>query len=109
VKALEPLKPYPRGAPPGLPFKWDRRTVEFGLNFTLHISIGAIDILGEIAGGGGYDDLAPHSVQIELYGVRCLCLDLETLIYTKRAAGRPKDFDAVAELEKLRDKKTHRP
>src|SRR4051794_32831421 len=64
VKALEPLKPYPRGAPPGLPFKWDRRTVEFGLNFTLHISIGAIDVLGEIAGGGGYDDLAPHSVQI---------------------------------------------
>lgn len=29
-------------------------------------------------------------------------LDLETLILTKRAAGGPKDFEALAELELLR-------
>jgi hypothetical protein len=32
---------------------------------------------------------------------RWRCLDLATLIRTKRAAGRPKDFEAVAELEAL--------
>jgi hypothetical protein len=103
VTVLAPLHPYPRGAPPGLPFRWDRRTVEFGLNFTLDISLGAIDLLGEIAGGGDFDGLLPHCVALELYGVRCLCLDLETLIRTKRAAGRPKDFDAIAELEAIRE------
>jgi hypothetical protein len=103
VTVLAPLHPYPRGAPPGLPFRWDRRTVEFGLNFTLDISLGAIVLLGEIAGGGDFDGLLPHCVALELYGVRCLCLDLETLIRTKRAAGRPKDFDAIAELEAIRE------
>jgi len=34
-----------------------------------------------------------------LFGTRCRCLDLETLLQVKRAAGRPKDFEAIAELE----------
>ena len=104
VTALAPFRPYPRGAPPGLPFLWDRRTVEFGLNFTLHLSIGDIDVLGEIA-GGTFEKLLPQTLTLELYGVRCLCLDLQTLIYTKRAAGRPKDFEAIAELEALAEEK----
>jgi hypothetical protein len=105
VNTLAPLSPYPRGAPPGLPFKWDRRTVEFGLNFTLRITLGEIDVLGEITGGGRYEALLPHCVTLELYGVKCLCLDLDTLIYTKRAAGRPKDYDAIADLDVIRDEK----
>ena len=35
VAALSPLKPYLRGAPPGLPFHFDERTVRAGPNFTL--------------------------------------------------------------------------
>ncbi len=105
VNALAPLKPYPRGAPPGLPFEWDALTVRAGLNFTLNITLGAIDILGEIAGGGNYEQLLPHTVSLELYGVHCRCLDLDTLIHTKRAAGRPKDFDSIAELEAIRDER----
>jgi len=35
--------------------------------------------------------------------VECLCLSLDMLIYVKRAAGRPKDFEAIAELEALRE------
>ena len=34
---------------------------------------------------------------------RYRCLDLPWLIRTKRAAGRPRDLEAVAELEALRD------
>ena len=102
VAALAPIKPYPRDAPAGLPFQWDRRTVELGLNFTLRTTIGLIDLLGEIA-GGDFDKLRPHSILLKLYGVEVLCLDLDALIYTKRAAGRPKDYEAIAELETIRD------
>lgn len=102
VRLFAPLRPYPRGAPPGLPFMWDRRTVEFGLNFTLETTIGVVDLLGVIA-GGDYDQLKPHSIELEAFGVRCWCLDLDTLIRTKRAAGRPKDFEAIAELELLEE------
>src|SRR5688500_1323068 len=101
VAALAPYSPYPRGAPKGLPFKWDRRMVDFGLNFTLETSLGLIDLLGEITGGGKYQDLLPHTVQINVFGVARLCIDLDTLIRVKRAAGRPKDFEAIAELESI--------
>jgi len=48
VAAIGPFQPYLRGAPPGLPFLFDRETLRRGLNFTLTISIGAIDLLAEI-------------------------------------------------------------
>jgi predicted nucleotidyltransferase len=101
VAALAPLDPYLRGAPPGLPFRWDARTIEAGLNFTLKTALGDIDLLGEITGGGSYDDLAAHCITIRVFGIECRCLDLPALIRVKRAAGRPKDLEAVAELEAL--------
>ena len=101
VDALRPHAPYPRDAPPDLPFEWSRATVERGLNFTLTTAIGDIDLLGEIPGGGGYEALLPFSLDIELFGCRCRCLNLPALIRAKRAAGRPKDLETLAELEAL--------
>jgi hypothetical protein len=96
-----PLKPYLRGAPPDLPFDWSEATVRRGLNFTLTTTVGDIDLLGEITGGGTYEDLRSHTIQIELFGYECKCLDLVWLIKTKRAAGRSRDLEAIAELEAL--------
>lgn len=102
-RSLEAYQPYLRGAPPGLPFAWSVATLKRGLNFTLTTTLGDIDLLGEIVGGGDYDDLLAHSIEITLFGCGCRCLDLPTLIRTKRAAGRARDLEAVAELEELRD------
>ena len=99
--ALRDLNPYPRGAPEGLPFRWDAKTLANGLNFTLRTVLGDLDLLGEITAGGGYEALAPHTVEVALFGFRCRCIALEELIRVKRAAGRPKDYEAIAELEKL--------
>ena len=101
VASLEPFSPYPRGAPPGLPFRWDAESIWRGMNFTLATGLGPVDAFGEIAGGGGYDPLLAHTVEIEAFGQRVRCLDLRKLIEVKRAAGRPKDLEAVAELEAL--------
>jgi hypothetical protein len=101
IAALAPYRPYLRGAPPGLPFRWDAETIARGLNFTLTTTLGDLDLLGEITGGGGYEDLFPHSSVIEVFGAACRCLDLPTLIRVKRAAGRPRDLQALAELEAL--------
>lgn len=103
VAALEPYQPYLRGAPPGLPFDWSAATVHRGLNFTLTTTVGDIDVLGEIVGGGSYEALVEHTVAVDLFGHGCKCLDLPTLIATKRAAGRPRDLEAVAELEALHE------
>ncbi len=105
VRALSPYEPYLRGAPAGLPFSFDGETLRRGLNFTLTTKVGDLDLLGEIVGGGGYRELERHSFAIELFGVKCQCLGLDKLIEVKRAAGRPKDLEAIAELVALRDER----
>lgn len=101
AQSLQDLQPYLRGAPPGLPFRWDAATIKRGLNFTLTTSLGDLDLLGEVAGGGTYEQLKPEAQLEQLLGLSCLCVSLSKLIELKRAAGRPKDFEAVAELELL--------
>lgn len=103
--ALAPHAPYPRGAPAGLPFRWDVETLARGLNFTLATSLGPIDLFGEIPGGGTYEQLLPDTLAVTVFGVTCRCLTLDRLIDVKRAAGRTKDLEAVAELEALREER----
>src|SRR5438132_13770196 len=91
VSALGSYRPYLRGAPPGLPFDWSAATLAAGLNFTLTTTDGSIDLLGEITGGGGYDELLPHTHTITVFGNEVHLLDLTWLIHVKRAPGRPKD------------------
>ncbi|MFN8060400.1 MAG: hypothetical protein U0Q12_14700 [Vicinamibacterales bacterium] len=108
VRCMAGLAPYLRGAPPGLPFRWDVETLRRGLNFTLDTNAGAIDFLGEITGGGTYESLRPDAEIVQVFGIECLCLGLERLIQVKRAAGRPKDLEAIAELEAIRDERRPR-
>jgi len=101
VEALKPLHPYLRGAPPGLPFVFDEKTVRNGLNFTLNTDLGNLDLLGEVPGARSYDELLPHSKEMEANGIKYQCATLERLIQMKRAAGRPKDFEILAALVAL--------
>ena len=105
VNALAPYAPGLRGAPAGLPFQWDAETLARGLNFTLTTTVGAIDLLGEIAGAGTYERLLPDTDEVTAFGVTCRCVTLDRLIHLKRSAGRVKDFEAIAELEALRDER----
>ena len=97
--ALAPLDPYLRGAPPGLPFHFDAQAIHQGLNFTLSTTAGDLDLFGEATGGGTYEALLPHSEWREIAGLDCRFVTLQALIRLKRAAGRPRDLERVAELE----------
>lgn len=53
---------------------------------------GALDLLGTIAKGRGYDELLPHTTQMEVApGLRVRVLDLATLIEIKEEIGQDKD------------------
>jgi hypothetical protein len=105
TSVLSPFNPYLRGAPPGLPFRLDAETVRRGLNFTLITTLGELDLLGEVTGGGTYEELLPYSADLEALGVRCRCVTLEKLIHLKRAAGRPRDLNVLAELEAIAEER----
>jgi predicted nucleotidyltransferase len=96
--ALSRHQPYLRGAPPGLPFKWDAATITAGLNFTLTTALGDVDLLADIPGGRTYEDLLNDSMDLQVFGTSCKVVTLSKLIQLKKAAGRPKDLEAIAEL-----------
>jgi hypothetical protein len=101
VAALAPYDPYLRGAPAGLPFHLDVDTINRGLNFTLTTRLGDLDLLGDVTGGGGFEQLMPSAEPISIEGHECWLVALPKLIALKRAAGRAKDREALAELEAL--------
>ena len=82
-------------------FIMDDRTLCNAPILTLTTSEGDIDVMDRIAGVGPYDAVRRHSERISALGVRFRVLDLPSLIKAKRAAGRPRDFDHLPELEAL--------
>lgn len=103
VAALAPLNPRLRGAPPGLPFKWDAPTLRAGLNFTLETDLGPIDLFSEVAGIGPYESALATSELIAFAGMELHVLSLSALIRAKRAAGRKRDMEHLIELEALQE------
>lgn len=101
AKALSGFHPTLRGAPKDLPFTFDVRTLENGLNFTLSTDVGDIDLLGKVQDLGYYNEVLKYSEILELYGIKCYVLTLEGLIKAKKSLARPKDLHVLTELEAL--------
>jgi hypothetical protein len=67
----------------------------------LMTSAGPLDLLGQVVGERGYEELAPRSTWLELGpGLRVRLLDLEALIELKRELGREKDRAQVLLLRR---------
>jgi hypothetical protein len=105
AQALDAFSPGLRGAPPGLPFRLDARTLRSGLNFTLTTESGDLDLLGEVAGVGSYSQAVRDADPMELYGRRVLVMSLDTLEIAKRAAGRIKDLSDLAHIVEIRKRR----
>jgi hypothetical protein len=74
-----------------------------GLNFTFLTDIGALDLLGEVSGVGGYQEANENSEIREFFGNDFPVLSLPKLIAAKRAAGCAKDLNALPELEAIHE------
>ncbi len=79
----------------------DEATIDRGLNFPLTTTLGDVDLLGEVTGGGRFEALIAQAEAIELEQRHCWVVTLPALIALKRAAGRAKDRESLAELEAL--------
>jgi len=101
VRALAPLHPRLRGAPADLPFLFDEATLRAGLNFTFVTDAGNVDLLGEVKGVGGYDEVRAEAIAMDIEGQSTLVMGLEQLIAAKRASRRRKDLLHLDELEEI--------
>lgn len=101
VRALAPFHPHLRGTPPDLPFFWDVRTLKTLVNMTLETDIGNVDLLGEPAGISSFESLWEEATIILRDNIPVRVASIASLIAMKRAAGRPKDFAHLMELERM--------
>jgi predicted nucleotidyltransferase len=92
---------YLRGVEPGLPFVMDARTFRTTPVMTLITDHGAIDVMDEVSGVGGWPSVLAESDEIAWSGVTVRVLSLRGLIKAKRASARPKDLAQLPELEAL--------
>jgi predicted nucleotidyltransferase len=104
--ALAEIRVTLRGAPPGLPFKADAKTLAAGLNFTLDTPIGPLDLLGEVEPIGGYEALLAKAESYPAEDGVLKTISLEDLIRVKKHIARPKDAESLFQLigiKKARD------
>jgi hypothetical protein len=101
VAALTSFHPRLRDLPLNLPFVWDQATLRNAAILTLSTDLGAIDLLAEVNGLGGFEAVKANSIFVQAFDREVRTLDLPALIRAKRAAGRAKDLQVLPELEGL--------
>jgi len=92
---------YPWQWPAELPFTMDVRTFRTTPTMTLATSQGRIDVLHRVEPIGDFAACLAVSTDESAFGRTVPTLDLAPLIRAKRHANRPKDRDALPELEAL--------
>lgn len=101
ARALALFHPLLRAVTDNVPFRLDVSALRSGMNFTLTTDMGDVDILGEVTGMGGYEQVVTFSEEMEMFGIFCKVLTLEGLIKSKQAVARAKDLRLLPELEAL--------
>ena|SRR5258706_501071 len=101
-KSLADLHPIHRLTPNELPLKLTPAACRGFKNLYLKTDLGVIDCLGEVLGVGNFAAVKKQSVLIEMEFGKCRVLGLDALIKAKRAMNRPRDRQALLQLETIR-------
>jgi hypothetical protein len=99
-KAVADLNPVHRSRP-DLPLALSKDQCASLKNLYFKTDLGVVDCLGEILGVGGFEEVAEHSIEVELPGGKCRVLDLDTLIRAKEAMGRDHDRITAKHLKEI--------
>lgn len=96
--ALKELQVTLRGAPPGLPFNIDARSLALGSNFTFNTPFVALDLLGWVEPLGDYEAVAAQAEKYRIGSLDIAAISLDNLIRVKQHIARPKDRESLLQL-----------
>ena len=75
----------------------------------LRTDLGKVDVLGELPGVCSYEELASRAVEMDVLGLGCRVIDIDSLIAAKTFAGRDKDKATVKQLEVVKQYRERNP
>lgn len=101
-KALADIHPVHRMTPGRKPLELTSESAAQFTNLYLDTDLGRLDCLSIIEGLGDYDQVKQASEPIEAEGLRLDVLTLDALIRSKEALNRPRDREALRQLESIR-------
>ena len=103
-EAIADLHPVHRMVPSRPPLQLTVETCAGLRNLYLDTDWGQLDCLGEILGLGPYEEVAAHSISVQLARGRCRILTIDALIRAKDAMGRQRDREAALQLRAIRER-----
>ena len=106
-EALKDLHPCHRMTPARVPLSLTSGTCHGLKNLYLDTDWGVLDCLSEVTGLGNYEDVLAESVEIQLPFGACRLLSRDALIRSKTVMGRPRDLEAVRQLQFIAEQDTN--
>ncbi|MBN1360124.1 MAG: hypothetical protein JW993_06010 [Sedimentisphaerales bacterium] len=101
-QALADLHPVHRVTPGRKPLDLTADSAAQFTNLYLDTDLGRLDCLSTIEGLGDYPQVKQASEEIDVAGLRLRVLSLDALIRAKEAMNRPRDREAIRQLEALK-------
>lgn len=101
-KAISDLDPVHRMTPKRLKLKLTKETCVQFKNLYLDTDKGQLDCLSFIDGLGDYEQVKQGSEFIEVEDKKMRVLSLDALIKAKKAMNRPRDKQAISQLEAIK-------
>ncbi len=100
--AIADLKPVHRMTPKRPPLQLTPESAKHFNNLYLDTDVGQLDCISEVKGVGDFVRVKQKSRPIKIQGYSFRVLDLDALIDSKKAMSRPRDQEAVRQLETLK-------
>ncbi len=102
-KAIADLNPVHRMTPNKIPLKLTEENCKNLKNLYLDTDLGQLDCVNYVQGVGDFVKVKAQSSSIAVDDVSYLVLNLDVLIDAKKAMGRPRDTEAVIQLESIKE------
>ncbi|MFA5863435.1 MAG: nucleotidyltransferase [Phycisphaerae bacterium] len=102
AKALKIVHPVHRMTPARLKLELNKKNAAQFKNLYLDTDIGQLDCLSFVQGVGDFHKVRESSQLIEVEGVKMRVLNIEALIESKKAMGRPKDRLMIEQSKRIK-------